>query len=59
MPSARQMSRSGFSLNAPTMTMAPSVVSNTPDSGMAAQFSSRPRIIHIAASCICIASMEL
>ena len=53
------MSRNGFSLKAPTMTTAPSVVSNTPDKGMAAQFNSRPRIIHIAASCICIASMEL
>ena len=59
MSSALQMSPNGFTLNAPTITIAPSVVSNTPDSGMAAQFSSRPRIIHIAASCICIASMEL
>ena len=53
------MSCKGFSLKAPTITTAPSVVSNTPDRGMAAQFSSRPRIIHMAASCICIASMEL
>ena len=53
------MSRSGLALNAPTITSAPSVVSNTPVSGMAAQFSSRLRCSHIAASCICMASIEL
>ena len=57
--SARQISRSGFCLNAPTITIAPSVVSKTPDKGYAAQLSSRPRMRCIAASCICIASMEL
>ena len=34
-------------------------VSNTPVSGIAAQLTWRPRIMIIAASCICIASIEL
>jgi hypothetical protein len=52
------MSCSGLALKAPTITTAPSVVWNTPVSGKAPQFSSRLRCSHIAASCICMASME-
>jgi hypothetical protein len=40
MPSAVPMSFTGSALNAPTITSAPSVVSNTPESGIAPQFSS-------------------
>jgi hypothetical protein len=54
-----QIARSGFSLNAPTTTTAPSCVSNTPVSGIAAQFRSESAIMLIAASCICAASIEL
>ena len=53
------MSRSGLALNAPTSTSGWSAHSNTPDSGIAAQFTSWSRIRIIAASCICIASIEL
>jgi hypothetical protein len=58
-PSALQMSSSGFALKAPTSTSGPVWVWNTPDSGMAAQFTSESAIMIIAASCICMASMEL
>ena len=50
------MLRSGFSLNAPTMTIAPSVVGNTPVSGFSAQLRSTPRISCIVASWSCIES---
>jgi hypothetical protein len=53
------MSRRRFALNAPTSTSGWSAHSNTPDSGIAAQFTSLSRIRIIAASCICIASIEL
>ncbi len=53
------MSRSGLALNAPTSTSAPVLVSNTPDSGIAAQLTSESAIMIMAASCICIASIEL
>ncbi|UUZ65133.1 hypothetical protein LP417_11070 [Polaromonas sp. P1-6] len=46
-------------MNAPTSTRAPSCVSNTPDSGMAAQLTSESAIMIMAASCICMANMEL
>jgi hypothetical protein len=59
MSSAAQMSRSGFGLNAPTTTTAPSLVSNTPVSGIAAQLISESAFMIIAASCICAASIEL
>ena len=52
------MSFSGLALKAPTMTTAPSVVSNTPVSGKAPQFRCLPRCSHIAASCICMASVD-
>ncbi|MCY1237269.1 hypothetical protein D9M72_499580 [compost metagenome] len=57
--SAAQISRSGFSLKAPTITSGPVLVWNTPDSGMAAQLTSESSIMIMAASCICMASMEL
>ena len=58
-PIASDISRSGLSLNAPTTTSAPSVVANAPLCGSAPQEKScRSRISDIAASCICIASIE-
>ncbi len=38
---------------------APVRISNMPDRGIAAQFTSESAIMIIAASCICIASIEL
>ena len=57
--SAAQMSRSGLALKAPINTSGWSAHSNTPDNGIAAQLRSVSRIMIIAASCICIASIEL
>lgn len=53
------MSRSGLGLKAPTITSGPVRVSYTPHRGMAAQLTSESAIRIMAASCICIASMEL
>ena len=53
------MSCKGLALNAPTSTNGPFWVSKTPDKGIAAQFTSESAIMIIAASCICMASMEL
>ena len=50
--------RGALALNAPTITIAPSVVSNVPVNGIAPHEKSRSRISHIEASCICIASTE-
>jgi hypothetical protein len=55
-PSALQMSSSGLALKAPTSTSGPVWVWNTPDSGMAAQFTSESAIMIMAASCICMAA---
>ncbi len=52
------MSFTGSALNAPTITSAPSLVSNTPDKGIAPQFSSIPRIMCAAASWVCAAIIE-